>query len=288
MLVGRAAGLLTRTPSVVWFNNALPEPRWQRGLQRRLATATTGAIAVSRATADWAARSYALPRASIDVQYSTPELSAFLAVDESHGRSVREAFGIPDQARVIVLAGRVVDAQKGHFGMVRAMPEILSRVPSAHLLIVGEGRDLPHVGNLVGELELRAQVTLAGMRRDMPNVLAAADVAVVPSLVEEAFPYAAIEASAVGLPVVAFRSGGLPEAVRDNVTGLIVATNDWTALGTALCRCLSEPVLARALGAAGRDFAGSFSKAAEARRFTEYHETIARRAGLEIKADGSP
>ncbi len=285
MLVGRAAARLRRVPAVLSFNNCLPEPRWRRWAQRRLAASTAAAVAVSRATADWAARSYRLPRSGIDVQYSTPDLKPFLNADPACRARIRAGLGIDREARVVVQSGRVLDALKGQFGMLRVFPEVLARVPEAHLLIVGEGPDLEPGRALARDLGIAERVTLAGRRDDMPDLLTACDVAVVPSRCEEAFGYVAVEASACGLPVVAFRAGGLPEAVRDGKTGLLVERGDWSGLARTLVRCLDDAALARRLGDGGRVFAAAFSQEEQAEEFMRFHEAVARG---EIIVDGSP
>jgi glycosyltransferase involved in cell wall biosynthesis len=168
---------------------------------------------------------------------------------------MRRDLGIPATARVLVLAGRVENAQKGHFGMLGLLPRLRTMVPEAHMLVVGDGPDLRQARDLAGSLGLGGGVTFTGMRHDMPELLATADIAVVPSLVEDAFPFAALEAAATGLPVAAFRCGGLPEAVRDGETGLIVDRADWVGLCDALALLLRDSRLASALGEAGSRFA---------------------------------
>ncbi len=119
----------------------------------------------------------------------------------------------------------------------------------------------------------------------MPEILSACDVAVVPSRWEEAFGFAAVEASACGLPVVAFDIGGLTEAVHHGETGLVVRAGDWSALADALVRCLADAELAGRLGRNGVAFSRSFSPEEAAETFMRFHETLAARA---VSANGSP
>jgi glycosyltransferase involved in cell wall biosynthesis len=192
-------------------------------------------------------------------------------------RRIREEFGIGKSARVIGLAGRVVDRQKGQLGMIRSMHQIVSTEPSVHLMIIGDGEDLDACRALAKSLNIAQRITFTGARRDMPEVMAALDVLAVPSLREEALGLVALEGAASGLPIVAFRSGGLPEAVLDGVTGRIAEKGDWDALSTLCCELLKQPDLAGTLGARGRARAQSMSIDSYVEQFISFHERLASR-----------
>jgi glycosyltransferase involved in cell wall biosynthesis len=97
-------------------------------------------------------------------------------------------------------------------------------------------------------------VRFLGPRDDMPDLMAACDVVVLPSRAE-ALPTALMEAAAAGRPVVATRVGGVPEVVEDGRTGLLVPAGDPHALARALASVLADPVRAAALGDAARALA---------------------------------
>jgi glycosyltransferase involved in cell wall biosynthesis len=118
-------------------------------------------------------------------------------------------------------------------------------------LIVGDGPDRPRLEEQIRTCGLAGRVRLAGERRDVPDLLAEADVFVLPSR-SEGHPVSVLEAMAAGVPVVASRVGGIPEQVDDGVTGLLVAPGDPEALAAALGRLAADPALRRRLGAAGR------------------------------------
>jgi glycosyltransferase involved in cell wall biosynthesis len=124
-------------------------------------------------------------------------------------------------------------------------------VPDARLLIVGDGIERDRIDQLVGELKLNATVRLTGVRRDIPDVLAASDVSVLCSD-REGLPIAVLEAMAAARPVVATRVGDLPLVVQDQKTGLLVDSNDVNGLADALEDLLVHPDRARQLGEAGR------------------------------------
>jgi len=157
----------------------------------------------------------------------------------------------PREWRPLVLTvGRMV-WQKGYQDLLEVVPGVLARWPGARFLWVGEG-------TLVGELRARARalavghaVRFLGHRGDVPRLLAAADLFVLPSHFE-GLPLVALEAMAAGLPVVGTSVCGTSEVVLDMVTGRLVPPGDALALTEAILDTLEEPGRAAQWGAAGR------------------------------------
>ena len=116
--------------------------------------------------------------------------------------------------------------------------------------MVGDGPDRPEVEAEIRALEISDAVELAGYARDVPDLLAAADVFVLSSRSEGA-PFSILEAMAAGLPVVATDVGGVGELVADGETGLLVPAGDPARLAEALRSLLADAALRRRLGAAG-------------------------------------
>ncbi|MEL6189414.1 MAG: N-acetyl-alpha-D-glucosaminyl L-malate synthase BshA, partial [Myxococcota bacterium] len=133
---------------------------------------------------------------------------------------------------------------------VRAFAALPHDLP-ARLVMIGDGPERPAVEALVRRLRLAERVRFLGVRHDVARYLARAHVALVPSGAES-FGLSALEALAVGLPVVATRVGGLPDVVRDGETGLLADVGDVNQLGAHLLRLAREPELCARLGAAGR------------------------------------
>jgi glycosyltransferase involved in cell wall biosynthesis len=132
-----------------------------------------------------------------------------------------------------------------------ALAEAVANVPNAHLLIAGEG-------GLRASLEGRERVHLLGVRDDIPELLAAADIFALASD-WEGLPLAVIEAMAAGLPVVASRVGGVPEIVEQGRTGLMVSPQNKRALVDALRTLADDPNRRREMGSAGRARSMCFS-----------------------------
>jgi glycosyltransferase involved in cell wall biosynthesis len=120
------------------------------------------------------------------------------------------------------------------------------KLPKVQFIIAGDG---PERENL--EKNSSQNVTFLGFVKDIPNLLAQADILCVPSR-SEGLGLAALEAMAAGVPVVASRVGGLPEVIRDGETGLLVPPEDSEALHLALKTLLDDPERRKSMGAAGR------------------------------------
>jgi glycosyltransferase involved in cell wall biosynthesis len=143
---------------------------------------------------------------------------------------------------------------KGLGYLVNAMTEVRKVVPTAQLIIIGDGPERSRLDALVQATGLQENVRLLGKVPDAWGILSTVDVFVLPS-VKEGLPYAILEAMAAGLPIVATRVGGIPEVVADRRSALLVPPADSRALGQAICDLLQDPGLAAALaGEARRTF----------------------------------
>jgi glycosyltransferase involved in cell wall biosynthesis len=148
---------------------------------------------------------------------------------------------------VIVTVGRLAPP-KDALTLLRALAAVAPTPFTA--LLVGDGPDRPEVEAELRALGLQDTVELAGERRDVPLLLASADMFVLSSRSEGA-PISILEAMAAGLPVVASAVGGVAELVVDGETGLLVPPANPGRLAEALQRLLRDPALRRRLGAAG-------------------------------------
>jgi len=192
------------------------------------------------------------------------------------GRELRRRWGIPGEGLLVVALGRLVE-KKGFSYLIEAA----ARTPGVHVVIAGEG-------DLRGPLEELARetgaaVTLPGAldRNSAADALAAADIAVVPSVVDRAgnvdgLPNSLLEALAAGLPVVATRVAGIPDVVEDGVNGLLVPEKDPGALAAALRQLADSPEQRTRLGREARQTAISrLSWEAAARTFEECYAQAA-------------
>src|SRR5438093_607402 len=180
-----------------------------------------------------------------------------------------------------LLVGLVANIRgsKGHNVFLEAAWEILRQAPLTRFLIVGDGVGYDEVRRRVSDLGLAEHATMTGFRRDIPEVMAALDVLVLPSIRSEATSQVIPQALAVGTPVVATTVGGSPELVRDGETGRLVPPEDPPALARAVLEILRDPERARAMGRAGQAAisAGLTLDASMARTTAVYRELLAGR-----------
>ena len=191
------------------------------------------------------------------------------------GKAVRAELGIPAERPVVGLVANI-RGSKGHNVFLEAAREILRAAPDARFLIVGEGVGYAEVKRRVSAMGLDGAVTMTGFRRDIPEVMAALDVLVLPSIRSEATSQVIPQALAVGTPVVASTVGGNPELIEDEVTGRLVPPGDSHALAEAVLSLLADRVRARALAGAGqaRALARASIDAAMARTIAVYRELL--------------
>ncbi len=184
------------------------------------------------------------------------EAYAHPAVDRA---TMRAALGIPAGAPVVGTVGRL-SPQKAPLDWMRAAAVVAQAATvgsAARFVYVGDGPLRQAVETLIAELGLGDRVILTGLRRDVPDLLAALDVFVLSSL-WEGLPRTIPQAMAAGVPVVCTRVDGVEEAITDGVNGLLVPPGQPQALGEAIVALLRDPARARGLAEAGRRRAQDF------------------------------
>jgi glycosyltransferase involved in cell wall biosynthesis len=157
---------------------------------------------------------------------------------------------------VVVFAGRLV-REKGVEVLLRAFAVALKQNPDARLLIAGDGPERARLYALASQLDIMSQVSLLGHRSltELEHEFTNAWVQVIPSLWEEPFGTATVEAMMRGTAVVASRAGGLAEIVEDNISGILVPPGDSAALANILNLLLRKREMAEQMGKKGREIA---------------------------------
>ncbi|MBB1127011.1 glycosyltransferase family 4 protein [Thiospirillum jenense] len=156
---------------------------------------------------------------------------------------------LPPDAQLIGIVAQLIP-RKGHQVAIAALAQVLHAQPRWHLLCFGRGALETSLRNQIAAVGLAQQIHLCGFRDDLPNLLPCLDLLVHPALME-GLGIALLQAAAAGVPIVASRVGGIPEAVRDGVTGLLVPPGDVTALRCACAQLLTNPAQRQQLGQAG-------------------------------------
>jgi glycosyltransferase involved in cell wall biosynthesis len=162
------------------------------------------------------------------------------------GRPVRADLGISDGAPLVLAVARL-DPYKSLPVLVQAAAQLRDEFPGLRVAIAGEGRERGRLERLIAELRLGDVVRLLGARSDVPDLIAACDVATLCSY-SETTPLAIMEYMALEKPVVATRAGGIPDLIEDRVEGLLIPPGDSSALAEAIATLLRDPEFARELG----------------------------------------
>jgi glycosyltransferase involved in cell wall biosynthesis len=190
----------------------------------------------------------------------------------------RARLGLDVDAIVIVGLGRLMPI-KGFDLLVRALPIVVSQVPSACVLLVGEGAERAHLERIAASLGVAGCLRLTGQTTDVAPYLAAADVVAVPSR-NEGMGRVIVEAMALGRPVVATAVGGIPDVVTDGECGRLIEPEDVDALAAALIEFGRDPALRRKLGEAATQRSESFSTAVSRQKLLAVYAALLREKGL--------
>jgi glycosyltransferase involved in cell wall biosynthesis len=167
-----------------------------------------------------------------------------------NGKAVKDELGLHESAPVIGMIGRL-ERQKDHQTFLEAAVHIRESLPEARFLIVGDGTLREELTLRARDLNLLPSVIFCGIRKDIPAVLAAIDLLVFSSR-WEGLPVALLEGMASGLPIVSTAVGGIPGAVVENETALLVSPADPEELAKACLVILKNKELARRFGLAGK------------------------------------
>ena len=189
------------------------------------------------------------------------------------GADVRTELGIEPGAPVLGVVCEL-RAQKALEVLFEAAALLLAEFPTLKVLVAGDGPERARLEEGARRLGVANTVLFLGIRRDVPAVLAAVDVAVLSSDYEGS-PLSVMEYMAAAKPVVSTRVGGVPELVAEDVHGLLVEPRDPEALAEAVARLLRDPALAKRLGAVGRKRQQrEFSLEAMVRRIEDLYEEL--------------
>lgn len=256
-IIGRFAAALAGVPNVVHTVHGVPFTddrsdvlnRFVLACERRAATYTDRIVT----NADVIADDY------LDLDIGTPDqyTTVYSGVDLDAFETAQPADDLPGERPRVVMIGRLADG-KGFDLLVEAAAEMEREDWS--VLLVGDG---PIADELSTDIEARGlddQVFMTGYRDDVPNVLAASDVLVLPSY-REGTPRVITEAMASGLPVIATDIAGIPEQVEDGESGYLIPTGDAKALTERLETLLADPDLQSRMGNAGASRSTEFSVA---------------------------
>lgn len=233
---GGAAACLSGVRMVMTMHGGMA---YTAALRRRVALSLAAhsahaVVGVSSATADMLAQKLWLARERVTV------VPNGVRARTGNRESGRHALGLAPEERLLLAVGNLYPV-KGHDILVRAAGLMDQRpeLPAWRIAIAGRGDQEPALRSLIGELEVAHRVSLLGLRDDVPDLLAAADLFVMPSR-SEGLPMAMLEAMFAGRPVVASHVGGIPDLLEHGSLGSLCEPDDPRALADALVQALTH------------------------------------------------
>jgi glycosyltransferase involved in cell wall biosynthesis len=160
-------------------------------------------------------------------------------------------FGLQDDELAVICVGQLIP-RKGQAVLLDAWPSVLEGCPRARLIVFGQGASESDLRAQVERQGLGATVNFAGFRNDLRAFLGHADLLVHPAL-REGLGICLLEAQAAAVPIVASRAGGIPEAVADGISGLLVQPEDPAAIAAAVVGLLADAEQRAVFGQGGRE-----------------------------------
>jgi glycosyltransferase involved in cell wall biosynthesis len=249
------AAKLTRRPHLWHLRENFSEfPGLWKVYKHIMGTFSTRIVCNSQLTADQLAGGWGSRR--VRIIYNGLERNEFCTFSAADVAAWRQRFS-PQGGPVIGVVGRIRLVRKGQEVFVAAAQQLASRFPTARFVCIGNA--YPGNESHVDELRRRAEAAgiadrfeITGDIEDVAAATAALDIAVMPSIVPEAFGNVVMEAMCLGKPVIASANGGGREQIEEGVTGFLIPPGDADALALAMVALLSDMGRARTMGEAGR------------------------------------
>jgi glycosyltransferase involved in cell wall biosynthesis len=285
-VIGRLAAVIARVPAVIhqphghiFYGYYSPHRTAVfTALERQAARWTDRIITLTdRGAQEHLARGIGRAEQYVAVPSGVP-IAELRAAAPARGEA-RPRLGLDPDAFVVVGLGRLVPI-KGFDLLVRALPAVAAQIPSARVLLVGDGAERAPLEALAASKGVSERLRMTNETLDVASYLAAADVVAVPSR-NEGMGRVIVEAMALGLPVVATTVGGIPDVVTDGECGRLIEPEDVDALAAALIELGRDPALRRKLGEAAVRRAEAFSTAVASEKLLAVYAALVRAKGLQ-------
>ncbi len=245
-ILGRWAAFLSGVPVIIHtihgFGFHSEQPLWKRGLfvflERITSSITSTFIAVSKDNIRTGKKLNILREGRVRLIRSGIKLNRFKSPHGHDGFALRRSLGIPFDAPLVGMVG-CFKPQKSPLDFVKIASEVLKKAKKAHFIMVGDGELREEVEEERERRSLKERLHLLGWRRDMPAIMKALDVLVLPSL-WEGLPRVIPEAMASGKPVVASSIDGAKDIIRDGETGFLALPHDIERFSSRVCLLLED------------------------------------------------
>ncbi len=242
-------------------------------LTKKVLTGSDRIVSVSAALKN-AAKAIARPKQEISVVYDGCEHNVFVA-DKENRRHVRNDLGISETDKVLIFVGDLLRG-KGILDLIDAFRRAQSGKSNMHLIVIGgnlnrnDSEVISVLNGINGSIHMPGKLP----HHEIPRYLNAADIFVFPSY-SEGLPNAVLEAMACSLPVIATRVGGIPEAVEDEKSGILIEKKDVSSLVRSIEYLVSNEAIAKQMGIHGRrTIESKFSWKNNAKKLSEIYEGV--------------
>jgi glycosyltransferase involved in cell wall biosynthesis len=208
-------------------------------------------IAISESVREHLIRDFRVEEKNIAVIHTGIDTEKFTVHSSQFTAEMKKKLGL-GQGPVVGIVARLSE-EKGHVYLIEAMRSVLEKIPSAQLLIVGDGKEKQALMNLTKTLKLENNVFFRPAAADTRDVLTAMDIFVLPSL-KEGLGIALMEAMVQGIAVIGSEVGGIKTLIKQGFNGLLVNPADTKVLSRAISELLADAGKRQALGNNARDF----------------------------------
>ena len=245
------AGRIAHTPAIWHIRDILPSRIWIKVYDLLAQAGLAGIISVSNAC-----RSQFWDQTNIWTIYDGISSEIFRYMSEEAAQT-RKSFGWDDRNVVVGIFGRIT-SWKGHEQFVEAAISVNRRYQDTRWLVVGESWSQEEkqfearLKTMVSRTNMTDSLIFTGFRNDINILMSTCDIVVVPSIKPDPFPNTVLEGMACSRPVVAFPVGGIPEAIENGVSGLMVEDMTGESLADAIISLIEAPLLRMELGANAR------------------------------------
>ena len=242
--IGRLTAKLAGVPLIVTeIQNIIPSlPKWYTWIDHQLSKITDVCISTTQAVTDYGLNVVGFPKEKIAL-VPTNAVDHRRFQNPPDRQKFRHEFNLPSDAKIIVNIGRMVE-QKGQIVLVRAMQEVIEREPKAYALIVGSGGLEISLKTEAEKLNLDKHLQFLGTRKDTPHLLMGSDVFSFPSI-WEGQGLILFEAFFSKVPIVASDTGGIPDVIKHEETGLLSPPGDAHLLAENILRVLRDSTLGK-------------------------------------------
>ena len=236
----------------------------------------THSVACSEAVRTFHIRRRWYPASKIQVIHNSTDISRFNVL--TNKIAVRRKLKLPENSVIIGTVASLTE-QKGHKYLIEAAKKVTAKENNILFVFVGDGGLRKNLEEIVSSNNLNDSIRFLGLRKDIPEIMSALDLFVLPSL-WEGLPLVVAEAMASGLPVIASNVDGIPEIVIDRETGILVPPRDSNALAVAILDLICAPEKREIMGIAGRKRAEqNFSVEVMVSKYEELYKLLIQKLG---------